>query len=69
MTDSELVREWTEEEAAEKAVRGGSVAPRVSNTSGTASGADHRPGIAPAAGENNPAYPPRRIAGNTGVTP
>jgi hypothetical protein len=72
MADNEFVREWTAEEAAEKGVHGASVAPRVSNTSGAASGADHRSGIAPAADENNPAYPPRRPAGNagnTGVTP
>jgi hypothetical protein len=67
MADSEFVREWTAEEAAEKGVHGGSVAPRISNTSGAASGADHRPGIAPAADENNPAYPPRGPRGTQGT--
>jgi hypothetical protein len=70
MADSEFVREWTAEEAAEKGGQGGSVAPRVSRNAGEVSGADHRSGIAPAAGDN-PAYPPRRpagSAGNTGVT-
>ena len=68
MADNEFVREWTAEEAAEKGVHGESVAPRVSNTSGAASGADHRSGVAPATDQNNPAYPPRRPAGHTGVT-
>jgi hypothetical protein len=71
MTDSELVREWTEEEAAEKGVQGGTVAPRVSRGA-AASGADHRPGVAPAADDKNPglsADPPRGPAANAGVTP
>ncbi len=66
MTDSEFVREWTAEEAAEKGVHGGSVAPRVSRNAGEVSGADHRSGIAPATGGDNPAYPPRRAAGSAG---
>jgi hypothetical protein len=72
MTDHELVREWTAEEAAEKGVHGQSVAPRVSSSAGAASGADHRPGIAAATDDKNPglpADPPRGPAGNTGVSP
>jgi len=72
MTDHELVREWTTEEAAEKGVRGESVTPRVSRRADTASGADHRSGIAPAANDKYPvlpADPPRAPTGNTEVTP
>jgi hypothetical protein len=79
MADNEFVREWTAEEAAERGVQNAIVAPRAGNAPGAASGppvsdapgaaagADHRAGIAPATGQNNPAYPPRRPAGNTGV--
>ena len=68
MTDPELVREWTEEEAAEKGVHGGTVAPRVSRAA-AASGADHRPGIMPAADDKNPGLPADPPRGNAGVTP
>jgi hypothetical protein len=74
MTDNEYVREWTTEEAAEKGVRdfGESVTPRVSKRAGTASGADHRSGIAPATDDKQPGLPPdppRRPSGTTEVTP
>jgi hypothetical protein len=60
MTEHELVREWTAAEAAEKgvAVSGESVTPKVSRKAGASSGADHHPGIAPAAEDKNPGLPP-----------
>lgn len=56
---NEFVRAWTVEEAAEKAVRGSGegVTPRVSRRIGTAGGADHRSGIAPATEDEQPGLP------------
>jgi hypothetical protein len=73
VTDHEFVREWTTEEVAEKGVREESVTPRVSKRGiGAASGADHRPGIAPATDDKQPglpADPSRGPTGNSEVTP
>ena len=59
MTEQEFVREWTAEEAAEAGTRGSeeSVTPRVSRKAGAVSGADHRPGIAPATDDRQPGLP------------
>jgi hypothetical protein len=59
--------------AAEKGAREESVTPRVSRRGvGAASGADHRPGIAPATDDKQPglpADPPRGPTGNPEATP
>jgi hypothetical protein len=72
MTESEFVREWTSEEAAEKGVRDQSVTPRGNMTvAGEETGADHRSGMMPAADDEHPdlpADPPRGPAGEPGVT-
>lgn len=78
MTEHELVREWSAEEAATKGVSASvdMVTPKVSrkasNKVTASSGADHLPGVAPTPEDKNPGLPPdppRTPAGNTEVNP
>jgi hypothetical protein len=78
MTENELVREWTMEEAATKGTSASveTVTPKVSRKAGkkvtASSGADHLPGIAPTTEDKNPGLPPdppRTPAANTEVKP